>query len=827
VVLSLFLLGIATAFVFEDKIKAIAIESINANVNTRIDVRSIDLSLFQHFPNASIVFSDVSIQNAAPYPTAGKLLEAKSIALTFSIFNLFGNSYNLKSLHVKDASLNILRNNADQVNYIFWKKDSVESSNKFSLELQMMVFENVQFRYVDETANTDALANIQKMQLKGKFREDIFNLNADLDLTVDAVKVDEYVLLKNKRINAAISLTIDTQKEQISVHSSDIKLEGFKIQASGLWSYEGEGNQINMAFEGKDIDIQSMLSLLPSNVGGDLKKYESNGDFYFRATVIGVLNKLENPAIFAEFGVKNGTIKNNVAKIQIKNLTIDGSFNNGKQRKLGSSVLHLSNFDFQTATGRSKGSLKYENFNYPTIAIRADLNLMISEIYAFLENEKVQRLEGRCKGSFTIKGSIEDFKQFDKKGFKSIQTSGTLNLSNINFQLKGSELSYRDFEGEIQFDNNNILANQFKGNVAGCKLELNGKLGNIFSYISGTNQTLFIDATVKADDLILDNFLSTNSNEKSAYELRFPENIKLNINADIGSFSFRKFRAKEIEGKITLDAQQFRTERLKLLTLGGKVDVSGTMTSTANGKFIIDSKSIFTKVNIRQLFTAFENFGQDVLIDQNINGTLNASLIFKATMNSNLELDMDKITAFTDIRINDGLLINFEPLNALSRFISLDELKLIKFSELKNNIEISNRKIIIPAMDIKSNTLNIKLYGTHDFDNVMDYHINLFLSDLLAKKAKRNKKENDEFGEVLEDGSGRTKLFLSMKGNADNPVFEYDRVGAKASRKEVRAQEKEELKKIFKKEFGIPDKKNDKKKDGKKNESNKPEIEWE
>jgi hypothetical protein len=152
---------------------------------------------------------------------------------------------------------------------------------------------------------------------------------------------------------------------------------------------------------------------------------------------------------------------------------------------------------------------------------------------------------------------------------------------------------------------------------------------------------------------------------------------------------------------------------------------------------------------------------------------------------------------------------------------------LIKFSELKNQIEIKNKKIIIPRMDINSSALNITVSGTHSFDNIVDYHIKLYLNDLLAKKAKRNKRENNEFGVIEDDGLGKTKLFLTMKGSVDDPTFEYDRQGSKENRKQNLAEEKQELKQIFKKEFGKKDKGDEKKTNKKESIQQKIIVEWE
>ena len=106
-------------------------------------------------------------------------------------------------------------------------------------------------------------------------------------------------------------------------------------------------------------------------------------------------------------------------------------------------------------------------------------------------------------------------------------------------------------------------------------------------------------------------------------------------------------------------------------------------------------------------------------------------------------------------------------------------------------------------MDIVSNALNIGVSGTHTFDNVVDYHFELYLSDLLAKKARKSKKENEEFGVIEEDGLGKTRLFISMKGPVNKPSISYDSKGMQQKFREDLKTEKKLMKQIFKEEFGL------------------------
>ena len=84
----------------------------------------------------------------------------------------------------------------------------------------------------------------------------------------------------------------------------------------------------------------------------------------------------------------------------------------------------------------------------------------------------------------------------------------------------------------------------------------------------------------------------------------------------------------------------------------------------------------------------------------------------------------------------------------------------LKFSELKNQIEIRNRLINIPKITIKSNALDVELFGWHDFDNNIEYHFSFRFNQL------KSKPEYTEFGKVVDDGLGIV-IYMTMSGTID------------------------------------------------------------
>jgi hypothetical protein len=193
-----------------------------------------------------------------------------------------------------------------------------------------------------------------------------------------------------------------------------------------------------------------------------------------------------------------------------------------------------------------------------------------------------------------------------------------------------------------------------------------------------------------------------------------------------------------------------------------------------------------------------ENFQQNTLTDRNLRGRTDVELQFASRWSADLTINPERVVADGNIKIYNGELIDFSPVLSLSRFVKLSELQHIRFSTMENNIQIHDRKIFIPSMEIKSSALNLTASGTHTFSNIVDYSIKLLLSDVLGKKVKD---QNSEFGIVEDDGLGKSSLFLRMSGPADNPKFAYDK---KAVMKKIQSDitsEKQTLKDIFKKEF--------------------------
>jgi hypothetical protein len=559
---------------------------------------------------------------------------------------------------------------------------------------------------------------------------------------------------------------------------------------------------LNINIEGKEMDIQSVLSIIPDKYKKNIADYKSDGMFFFKASIRGESSQTSHPHIEADFGIDKSTISETKNNIVLNNVCLQGRYTNGEMNAAKSSEISIKNLRANIGNGNVSADFNIKNFANPLLDGSFSASAALSDLQNFFKWDTLENVSGIIKTNFLLQGPLSK----NEKGlYGNFTSSGNLQMQNVGGKFKNATFDYKNLNGDFIFDNNNIVVNNLTGTIASSDFRLEGSINNVFHYLFNDSETILIDAKLYANQINLNELLENKEERKNAasnYKLRFSENIAVNFSTEIGKIIFRKFEATNISGNVQLRNKKLSCDPLTLNTMDGKMRMSGLIDATDSTNILITCFSEINNVSIPKLFESFENFNQKNIIDKNLKGKASAKIQFAATMNEALKLNTDKLYTAADMTIENGELINVEALKKLSRFISLEELQNIRFETLRNTIEIKSKQVIIPKMEIKSNALNITLSGKHSFKNEIDYHIKLSLSQLLAAKAKKAKKENEEFGQIADDGLGRTNIFISMTGTTDKPIIKYDSKSAMDNVKQDIKVEKQVLKGILKEEFG-------------------------
>ena len=128
---------------YQDELKAYALEQLDAQLVTNMQVSQLDFTLWDKFPRASLRFEDVVIEET--FERKDTLLAAETLYLEFNIWDLVGGNYTLESIDIQSALVQLERDASGADNYHFWKTDS-SAADPVALQLDHITLSDSRFK---------------------------------------------------------------------------------------------------------------------------------------------------------------------------------------------------------------------------------------------------------------------------------------------------------------------------------------------------------------------------------------------------------------------------------------------------------------------------------------------------------------------------------------------------------------------------------------------------------------------------------------------------------------------------------------------------------
>lgn len=828
-------------YIYRDEVKGYVISEVNKRVNTTIlvDPKDIDLTIIRTFPDVSVEFKNIAALDATTAVKRDTLLKAGKVSLAFNILDLWRSNYTIHNISVEDATLKICVDEKGKDNYHFLKENSdsgkVDTSH-VDFALEKIAMKNVLAVYSDKKTKDNYKVDFHDLKFTGDFGKDNFEFGTDADFTIEKIYNGGHSYFKGNNGSLALTVQIDNATGTYTVKKGKLKIADFGLNVLGNITERKKSYLLDLAVKGDDIDLPSALSLLPNAYQKDVSELESTGEFFVDGTIKGLYGDTIVPDVNVQFGITEGaTIGRKNGSAKLSEVTMKGSFSSTK----GKEGLQINSFNASSSKSKFSGSFSMDGFDHPKYSANLSGNVDLEEMQNILQIDTIENLTGTLVMQASGNGRPEkNSSLLDLSSvFSSFKMSGTASLSNVLLKLKGSRFPVDSINGKLSFDGNNVDVAGFTARAANSDVHIDGTAKNLLRYLFDDKQILNISGELSSRNIDLNSLLATgNSPQKAkanssdtAYRLVLPDRLKLTLGTAVKHVTFGNFEANDISGDIQLNKRRLTADPISFRSMDGSYSGSGMIDGSHVDSLLITCNADIKNISIYKLFYQTNNFGMDsstAISYNNVRGVLTSHVDFASLWGNDLNVNEKKIYTNADISISNGELINFKPLEVLSRFIKLDELKDIKFKSLHNNIEIKNRVINIPKMEINSSALNVTMWGTHNFDNMVDYHFIVDMDQLLAKKWVLRKPQDSEFGQEEDDGGHRTRIFLSMKGYIeDDGITHYDGKDAIHAIKEDFHAEGQNLKSILHNEFnwfkGDTTNNKDDKKDRKKDDGGK------
>lgn len=797
------------SLIFEDRIANYAISELNKQIKTPIKVEKTDFTLIRKFPNATIRLRNVYVhsvkedyeENQFIGINTDTLLFARDIFLQFNLIKLLKNQYIIKEVQITSGNINVFTDLGGNNNYKFWNASGNDKSSDFNIKLNQVKISDLEISQMNLAKKSYVDGELKKVILQGDLSSDKYIMDFVLNGKIHSYSSDETTYLSEKDI--IIRSKMDVTDNKFNIIKSNVQIEGQVFNVDGNIT-GGEEPNLDLTISGSALNLEQILEnlsfLYPENAGTKMKV---KGNLTFNAKISGPLSNTRIPAIESEFSLSSGLINTHLAEKRFENINLKGYISNGIKQSAESTILKFEGITLNYGNSKFAGNLEMKNLLKPQINYQLNAELNIVDITPFIKTDNIKFNSGIITINTKIRGEQEKVFKISKKDIIDWDFDGTVELEEVMINLLKSDIIIKNINGNIDLSKY-LYLNNLSMVISGNELNFKGRIDNYIEYIFNENVKLWMDLNIYSPNLIMDSlFYSKDQNELNSDSILviLPDDIYVKSKLWFDEFNYKKFSAKNMFGELNYKPGSLLFNTV-FLSMGGEVNGDGFIEQQNDGNYAVKINSSLEKIDIRDLFYYFNNFGQTYLQDKHLKGQLSGTVNYFSLFDPYMTVKKESILAESEIKITNGELIEFEPMLGLSNFIEVEELKHIKFSTLENQIFIRNSEVLIPQMDIYSSALNLSGSGIHGFNNQFNYKISLELSDLILNKSRQ---ENSEFEEHLinDDGLNKTKIFLTIEGNPDNYKINYDKKAAIGALKEKLTDEKAEMKSLLKDEFGF------------------------
>ena len=766
--------GLATRY--EDEIGEAIIRTLNKSLTTKVEIGNIDLDLIRSFPNASVDLHDVVV----PGKFGGSLLRTELMAFKFNVFSLMGKSYKIKSVVIDDGLLQIKKNRQGQSNYDIVKKSGKTTASdqpiNFSIQLNSTTFKKMDLRYADELQNNEALLFLDYFTLSGNFSDErtILKTNAEMESTFISIGGDKY--LPNALVAWDFDIDADFQNGTYELNNSSVSLHANTFKATGMVKKGGDLTDIDVQLKGNDCTILSVITMLPERYKNAVKDFNSRGNFYFNVDIDGKYGRENFPAIDAKFGLKDGQITSPRLGESLKHVSFDASFSSKENQD--SAVFDMTGFEAKLNDKLLSIDLKLENIADPKIDFRFNGDVDLGLVYKLSNNSFIKDGSGLIKvQDLLLKGRYKDM--INSNRLSRVDASGTIDFQ--DFQIKYADENFRLQKGYLTFTNELITARSIELLGLNSDFNLNLNLHNILPTLlskENSGQKIFFDGELRSNNIDFDKLLSlglktseasptvpqveTEETNDSLTEkgIDYTSLVRGRFKADIKKFNFRKVNGKNFRGEVEYNNKELVFKEVDVDAMQGHLRLTSNI--RLKGAPRLEAFLEFQNINVEEFLTQSENFGQNVLTNKNVKGTLEGKMIVNAYWDKDYNFVYKKLYSLLDLSIKQGELIDFKMMEDFASYVKIQDLKHIKFTDIRNQLQIKEGKIIVPSMFLQSNALNINLAGTYDFEDNLDFKFKINAGQVIADKFKR-------FNPIRNPKKAKRKgwinLYVSMKGN--------------------------------------------------------------
>ncbi len=720
---------------FKDDIRQVIDSELDKNLNATVfyDEDAFSVSLFRSFPNVSVGMGDFGIKGIGVFEE-DTLAAIRNFEITINLMSIF-DEITINKIQLDEPQILVLVLEDGSANYdiaIPSEEAGVEErpqekeEESMSIKINRWEINHADVIYFDQSMDFYTLLEDLNHSGSGDFAADVFQMITTTDIGSFSIGYEDTEYISEKSVSAEVTMNMDLANMSFAFAENRVSINDFALGFDGTIAMPNDDISMDIIFAGNDIDLKSVLSLIPGAYDEYLEGIDASGEINFDGLVKGVYNDSSMPQVKTSLEIKDGKVSTPDLPQPIEKIQVSFALDYPSADMSKTSIL----LDYSSELAEQKAKLKLDFKNLDNYQWDVDFT-------GILDLEKLAKvlplddatLQGNVTANLKTAGQMSDV---DAENWENLPTSGQLNINDFYFENNDLPQGFGMKIVNAGFDPDKIEVKKFKANAGKTDLQLKGIITNYMAFALGEDETLKGKLNFKSKQVDLNEWMTSEetveeevpSDTTSLEIIRIPKNIDFTLVSKIDELLYDNLTLEDFNGKILVKDGSVILDGAGFNLLGGTFTMDGSYAS-APDQPTFDFDFGIEELSIPESFKAFTPVQMLVPVANKMTGNFSTNFGASGALGSDMMPLMNSLSGSGLVEIAEAALKNVKVLDGVKKIANLkgggDSDQMAQLKDVVLSMKIQDGRLSVKPFKLTIGGNETVVSGSTGLDGSLDY----------------------------------------------------------------------------------------------------------
>jgi hypothetical protein len=726
--------------------------AVRQQLGGQADIGALDISFFRHFPSITVRLSAVALRDSLWQQHHHDLLKAGDVFLSCNLWkSLLTRRIQLGRVDLEHGQVYLYTDSTGYSNtYLLQDRHPNKSSGKPADPPDIGITD---MHFVMERQDKHKLFDLDIQQLFcaiTKINDRQLHLAVDPDILVNSFSfnTEKGSFIKGRKLTGSFAIEYNTASKIIQFNKATVRIDGHPFVFNGRFFPSVSPDPFFISIDTKNALWRQVTALLTPNIQQKLDQYDIDKPLTIHAQLDAGAADDPEPQIQVRTAVENASVETPPGRFT--EATFKANFTNewvhGQKRGDENSGIRLLAFN-----GRLLGlplradSIVITDLKHPKAFFDLHSYFGLSLLNDITGSQTLQFTGGSGKMDLTYKGPLSEN---DTAG---TAVNGSLELDSAAVTYLPYQFRLNNGKGRLLFRDQDLIIDQLLMEIGTSRVKVKGVAKNLVALLDRNAENVGVDLSLSTPRLELEDVVAlagqsqaskSTSKGNSLFGATFSriDNLlkdgSVRVGLEAANISYKKFTGAHAKADLMFDDHQIKLSRLTVEQGAGSMELKAVLNRQGkSGVNPLTLDSHLEGVDLPKIFTAFNDFGQNAITSKNLKGTLTADISLTGALTDKVKVSPNSLKGTINFTLRNGQLVDFAPMAEIhQKALKNRDLSEIRFTELKNELDVDSTTLTIHRMEINSTAFTLFAEGTYDLKTGADMSLQIPLRNLSKER---------------------------------------------------------------------------------------------